>query len=352
MPELPEVERAVRMIRRIGLGRTIKRVETTEDSIVFSETTHTAFIKELTGRKITGVKRYGKSFYLELDGNGKLPVFHFGMTGMLQVKGELAAYYKETPKSASTDWPPRFMKFILQLTDDNTKESTEIAFMDARRLGKIRLRDSPATEPPISELGFDPILSMPSLDTFKPLVLKRSCPVKALLLDQTFSAGVGNWVADEILYHSHVHPEQRCNTLTADQLESLHHCTKFVCETAVSVDADDMKFPDDWLFKHRWGKGKKANTEPLRLASGEPATIKWITVGGRTSAYVEELQQMSNQVSTPSRKKRSTRASSQLEVDNVNDRPTLTDSETEVLSLPAKKQRKAEKGSKLKRKQN
>ena len=46
-------------------------------------------------------------------------------------------------------------------------------------------------------LGFDPILSMPDYDWFKKAVLKRSCPIKALLLDQSFSAGVGNWVAGQ-----------------------------------------------------------------------------------------------------------------------------------------------------------
>lgn len=74
-------------------------------------------------------------------------------------------------------------------------EVTEVAFLDARRLGRIRLCQSPLTEPPISTLGFDPILSMPSFEDFKKGVVKRSCPIKALLLDQSFSAGVGNWVA-------------------------------------------------------------------------------------------------------------------------------------------------------------
>jgi formamidopyrimidine-DNA glycosylase len=131
---------------------------------------------------------------------------------------------------------------------------------------------------------------MISIEKFKSLVLKRSCPIKALLLDQSFSAGVGNWVAgmpyrlgrgstahapltDEILYNARVHPEQRSNTLTDEQLIALHDQTSNVCESAVSVDADDSKFPEDWLFKHRWvfmkrklrlltnlgqGKGKKA----------------------------------------------------------------------------------------------
>ncbi|KAJ3984055.1 AtMMH-1 [Lentinula detonsa] len=331
MPELPEVERAVKHIRRIGLNKVIERVETTEDNIVYSETTHEDFANEITGRMITGVKRYGKSFFLELEGKGKLPVLHFGMTGMLQVKGEKAMYYKETPRSAPSDWPPRFMKvhanqtesFILHLRDRSTQETAEIAFMDARRLGRIRLRDSPATEAPISELGFDPILCMPSLEVFEALVKKRACPMKALLLDQSFSAGVGNWVADEILYHARVHPKQRCNTLTTTQIGDLHRCTKFVCETAVSVDADDTKFPEDWLFKHRWGKGKKTKAEPLKLPSGQPATIQWVTVGGRTSAYVAELQQLSIQAPGTS--------------ESESDLPALTDSDSEILPSLSKK---------------
>lgn len=84
---------------------------------------------------------------------------------------------------------------MLHLKGDDDDEETQVAFLDARRLGRIRLCKSPLTEPPISTLGFDPILSMPDLADFKKGVLKRSAPIKALLLDQSFSAGVGNWVA-------------------------------------------------------------------------------------------------------------------------------------------------------------
>lgn len=83
---------------------------------------------------------------------------------------------------------------------DDKGSKVELAFMDARRLGRVRLCASPLTEPPISVLGFDPILSMPSLEDFSRLVVKRSCPIKALLLDQSFSAGVGNWVAGKENY--------------------------------------------------------------------------------------------------------------------------------------------------------
>ncbi|KAJ7071385.1 AtMMH-1 [Mycena amicta] len=318
MPELPEVQRATNLLNKLAKGRTILSVDVVEDPIVFVSTTHLAFAEELAGRTIESAERFGKLFWLNLSGPGRCPLLHFGMTGMLQVKGELATYYKETPKSASTDWPPRFMKathkphlaanttltsaqFIIHLSD-----GAQIAFLDARRLGRVRLCQTPGAraEPPLSDLGFDPILSMPSREDFKDRVLARSCPIKALLLDQKFSAGVGNWLADEILYHARVHPEQPSNTLSDPQLAALHHQTSNVCKVAVAVDADDSKFPEDWLFRHRWGKGKKA-ASTLKLPMGEPATIKWITVGGRTSAYVVELQHLHGPASAkPGRRKR------------------------------------------------
>ena len=144
-------------------------------------------------------------------------------------------------------------QFTLHLTDDESSDVvTEVAFVDVRRLGRIRLCKSPRTEPPISELGFDPILSMPSLNEFSSMVRRRSCPIKALLLDQSFSAGVGNWVADEILYNARIYPGQRCNALTDSQISSLHHFVANICETAVAVDADSQHYPSHWLFRHRW----------------------------------------------------------------------------------------------------
>ena len=95
------------------------------------------------------------------------------------------------------------LEFILHIgpassdVDETENEVTEVAFLDVRRLGRIRLCKSPLTEPPISNMGFDPILSMPDFEDFSKGVLKRACPIKALLLDQSFSAGVGNWVAGE-----------------------------------------------------------------------------------------------------------------------------------------------------------
>jgi formamidopyrimidine-DNA glycosylase len=146
---------------------------------------------------------------------------------------------------------------------------------------------NPLIEDPINKLGFDPVLNLPTLDIFSQMVLKRSVPVKALLLDQSFSAGVGNWVADEILYQAKIHPAQYTNTLTQDELVELYNKLKFVCETAVNAEADESKFPQDWLMKYRWNKGKK--TDQI-LPNG--LSIHFETVGGRTSAFAPSRQKL------------------------------------------------------------
>ncbi|KAI0286674.1 Formamidopyrimidine-DNA glycosylase N-terminal domain-containing protein [Russula aff. rugulosa BPL654] len=338
MPELPEVERAAALLRTIGLNRQIKRVDTAEDKIVYAGVTHDAFANEITGRTIKAVGRYGKVFYVELDGEGRHPVLHFGMTGTLQIRGHTPLQYREALRKDSTDWPPRFMKFTLHLgpASSDSEEETEIAFLDARRLGRIRLCKAPLAEPPISDLGFDPILSMPDLTDFSRGVLKRGCPIKALLLDQSFSAGVGNWVADEVLYHARIHPEQRCHSLSEEQIQALHMQIRDICRFAVEVNADHHKFPDNWLFKYRWGKGKKtkeSDTPILKLSDGQPATIKWVTVGGRTSAYVAELQRISrNSASQKPGKNADSREST------LTPSPETPETETET-STPRKRRR-------------
>jgi hypothetical protein len=74
----------------------------------------------------------GKVLYVELDGDGPMPVLHFGMTGMLQIKGEKAIHYREAPKTQDISWPPRFMKvlarfqFTIRFRDDIVVRPTSL----------------------------------------------------------------------------------------------------------------------------------------------------------------------------------------------------------------------------------
>eukprot|EP00976_Prorocentrum_cordatum_P106657 1194497-Prorocentrum_minimum.AAC.2 len=99
---------------------------------------------------------------------------------------------------------------------DNGKR---VAFTDARRFGRIRLREDPPSAPPISELGFDPVHDRPSLGEFASKLSGRKAPIKAVLLDQAFCAGVGNWIADEVLYQAGVHPKGPAADLSPEQVK-------------------------------------------------------------------------------------------------------------------------------------
>ncbi|WVQ78646.1 formamidopyrimidine-DNA glycosylase [Cryptococcus sp. DSM 104549] len=328
MPELPEVERARKLIEDSCKGYKIKSVDTTEDTIVYAGTSHSEFAKEITGRTITGCERKGKTFWMTLLGEGRLPVMHFGMTGMIQLKGEEPTWYRRRPKEMLDAWPPRFWKFVIVLEPQDgsvSEQPRELAFIDGRRLGRLKLVPNPVTShPPVSALGFDPVLNHPTLDEFKDLISKKKGTVKGMIMDQAFSAGVGNWVADEVLYQARIHPSCPVPALSDQNIIDLHHQLRAVPLLAVSVNADSKQFPEDWLFRWRWGKGttqkkqiekngkakgkggrvKKEEgdeagedvlpegKEFLALPDGGPATIEFIEVGGRTTAIVKELQKM------------------------------------------------------------
>lgn len=91
---------------------------------------------------------------------------------------------------------------------------------------------------------------------------------------QAFSAGVGNWVADEVLYQAKLHPQLKADSLTDAQVQQLHEAMRQVPEAAVEAEADSEKFPPGWLFHVRWD-GKKKNPK----ISGNP--VEFLQVGSR-----------------------------------------------------------------------
>lgn len=139
-----------------------------------------------------------------------------------------------------------------------------------------------------------------------------------------------NLFSDEILYHAKIHPEQYSNTLQESQIKALHASIHYVCSTAIGVLADSEKFPENWLFKHRWGKGKK--NQPAVLPNGDKITF--LTVGGRTSAVVPAVQKKTGAVakdvdeealqSTPANSKRKRAPAPKKESDSEAEETTQT----------------------------
>jgi formamidopyrimidine-DNA glycosylase len=279
MPELPEVEAARRLLARTAVGRRIVAVRCARDPIVFQGVSPARVRRALLGRRVVAARRHGKHLWLELD-RRPWPCFHFGMAGGIEVRGRRRnRLVMEGRRAEEGRWPPRFLKLELVLDDD-----TEVAFCDARRLGRVRLRHDPRAEPPISLLGFDALHQLPPARRLAGLFGERAAPVKAVLLDQSFSAGVGNWIADEVLYQARIDPRRRAHTLTATEVGRLRARLRSVVTLAVRVGADSDKFPPKWLFHTRWSKRLRS---PV-TARGE--RIRYLTVGGRTTAWVAEVQ--------------------------------------------------------------
>jgi formamidopyrimidine-DNA glycosylase len=279
MPELPEVEAARRLLARTAVGRRIAAVRCAPDPIVFQGVSPARVRRALLGRRVVAARRHGKHLWLELD-RRPWPCFHFGMAGGIEVRGRRRnRLVMEGRRAEEGRWPPRFLKLELVLDD-----GTEVAFRDARRLGRVRLRHDPRAEPPISLLGFDALHELPSVRRLVALFAERAAPVKALLLDQSFSAGVGNWIADEVLYQARIDPRRRAHTLTPAEVGRLCARLRSVVTTAVRVGADSDRFPPTWLFHTRWSKRLR------RPVTTRGERIRYLTVGGRTTAWVAEVQ--------------------------------------------------------------
>src|SRR4030095_3002196 len=107
-------------------------------------------------------------------------------------------------------------------------------------------------EPPISLLGFDALHQLPPVRQLSALLGERAAPVKAVLLDQSFSAGVGNWIADEVLYQARIDPRRRAHTLTAAEVGRLRARLRSIVALAGRGGAGRDQVPPRGVFQHRW----------------------------------------------------------------------------------------------------
>ena len=128
--------------------------------------------------------------------------------------------------------------------------------------------------------------ALPSAARLHAMLRERRSPIKAVLLDQSFAAGIGNWIADEVLYQAGIAPKRRASTLTAAEARRLRSKIRSVIGRAVGAGSDSDRFPRWWLFHRRWGH--RRGGPPATTVRGEP--IRHETVGGRTTAWVPSAQ--------------------------------------------------------------
>lgn len=152
------------------------------DDIVFDTESEAAFESAFINRKLVDIERRGKYLLFRLSGKGPHIVIHYGMTGTLLVKDAPMPVYKSFDVNKANIWPPMYTKY--ELIFDN---GTRVAYIDPRRLGRVKLRFTDALlQPPLSLLGHDPLNDSPRVEpsAFVAALKGYSCPIKALLLNQ------------------------------------------------------------------------------------------------------------------------------------------------------------------------
>ena len=228
MPELPEVETARRLIADLGLGRLITGVDDA-DTFVCRPHSPGELREALTGRTLTAAHRRGKTMWCETSsvgssaGPGPDLGIHLGMSGRIVV---IAAdgWVAEGGDPPGRDAQPRkaqWDRFTLEFADGG-----RLSLFDKRRLGRIQLN------PDIDALG--PDAGEVTQAAFRALITKGTIAVKARLLDQSKLAGVGNLLADEVLWQAKVPPATPVSHLQRKDADRLYRALRSVLASAVA----------------------------------------------------------------------------------------------------------------------
>ena len=258
MPELAEVE-YYRKRWDCGLGQKILRTALHPDKRIFRGTDVGLFQTHLPGSRLVRSEARGKQMLFEFSGGLWLGL-HLGMTGKLLAE--------------SPAFRPAPHDHLVLFQEQNA-----LVFRDPRLFGRVRFHSG--NQAPEWWTSLPVPVNSPE---FKRATMERffsrheRLPVKAALLLQSGFPGVGNWMADEILWRAQVHPELVAGCLGPGQLKALWKSLRFVCRGALKhVSHDFSDPPEGWLFQERWGRGGRCpiHRTPLQKKPVRGRSTAW-----------------------------------------------------------------------------
>lgn len=252
VPEILEIEFYRRLAAEV-VGGTIAAVDATDGWFLRGGVDPSAISSALTGRTVTADRRVGKLLLLDLDDAGVLGL-RFGMTGVLELDERTGV---DRLQYGGNRRDPAWVRFGLRFSDGR-----ELRIRDPRRLGSVEL------DPDEERLGPDAL----SLDLvqLRGALVGSVAPLKARMLDQRRIAGLGNLLADEILWRSGLDPARPATSLAASDERRLHRHLRATL--------------DDLLAR---GGSHLGDLGPARVRGGtcprDGAPLERRTIGGRTT---------------------------------------------------------------------
>ena len=210
MPELPEVETIKNELFPHIVGRRFTDVAV-RDAKPLKQPSVDEFRRQLLGQTVTGLGRRGKYLIFHLSGGNSL-VIHLKMTGSLLLN----------PRETN-----RYTRIVFYF--DN---GSQLVFTDRRRLGALRLLENDRSI--TGKLGPEPLAPDFTVEILAERLHKHQAPIKAVLLDQGFIAGIGNMYADEALFAAKIHPLRKADSLSSKEIQKLHGAIIDVLKSAIS----------------------------------------------------------------------------------------------------------------------
>lgn len=216
MPELPEVETVRRTLEPLIKDKMIKNVTVWYPKIIMGDAEQVA--KQLKGKKIITVDRYGKYLLIRLSDDLTL-VSH------LRMEGKYRLVTPERPKQ-------KHEHVQFEFTD-----GTALRYDDVRKFGRMHLVET-GTEritTGIKHLGPEPNSSEFSINYFEKALAKKKKNIKNTLLDQSVVCGLGNIYVDEVLWLSKIHPLSSAQKIPREQVKILHDNINEIMQKAIKL---------------------------------------------------------------------------------------------------------------------
>lgn len=234
IPELPEVETIVRDLRPHMIGRMITSLILRMKALNhLLQTDSEQFYQGIMNATVVAVLRKGKYIIFPLSNNNVL-VIHLGMTGRLLIQESLDIDFIN--QLMVDDYIDKHTHMLIKLIDPlGELEDIELHFNDVRLFGNIWLMKNvqnieKLNIPGLKDLGRDALGIL--LNEFEQIMCNKRA-IKAVLLDQSKVAGVGNIYADEACFAAGIHPTTKGSSLTEEQLLKLWFSVKSVLKQGI-----------------------------------------------------------------------------------------------------------------------